>query len=218
MNTKIQLSSVSSSITILKHFLAIPTVCSTAANFAIAAIKLGSALSTFTFSFTLTSFPPITNTISNSSCSSLLVAPIACANRDVIFGTASTNSSDRTTSTNAASWMLKSKHKSGVRGGSKALASMGGVVHPSSGVCGGWPGGDPFKVARASEMMEWSSRSWPDMNAAEVRSPVQRVMSTQSRALLTRVRRVTRGLRTKGFSVLSVRCMGGWVRRRRTSD
>lgn len=47
----------------------------------------------------------------------------------------------------------------------------------------------PVRTPWASRRMEWSRWSCEVMNGAEWRSPVHRVISTQSRALFRRVRR-----------------------------
>lgn len=49
------------------------------------------------------------------------------------------------------------------------------------------------------------------MKGAEWRSPVQRVMSTQSRAWFRRVRREERGARTRGSVGERERTRGAWV-------
>ena len=78
--------------------------------------------------------------------------------------------------------------------------------------------GEPLRVCRASVIRECNKRSWEEMKMAEWRSPVQRVMSTQSRDWSRRLRRATRGVSTIGWSGLRTRWIGYWVRRRRFKD
>ena len=76
----------------------------------------------------------------------------------------------------------------------------------------------PFSRASASRIMPCRRCSCEEMKGASWRSPVQRVMSTQSRDWLRRVRSWERGGRRSGLSGESWRCVGGWVLRRRYSD
>lgn len=69
----------------------------------------------------------------------------------------------------------------------------------------------PFSKERASRIRPWRRRSWEEMKGAEWRSPVQRVMSTQSRAWFRRLRREERGERMRGSVCEAVRERGGWV-------
>lgn len=69
----------------------------------------------------------------------------------------------------------------------------------------------PFSNDSASRIIPCKSRSCEDMKDAECRSPVQRVMSTQSRAWFKRVRRVERGGRMSGSVGERVRIRGEWV-------
>lgn len=59
--------------------------------------------------------------------------------------------------------------------------------------------GGPFSRAIASRIMEWRRCSWEDMKEEEDRSPVQRLMSMQSRDWFRRVRNDERGFRIRGF-------------------
>jgi hypothetical protein len=79
------------------------------------------------------------------------------------------------------------------------------------------PGGE--RRPRASRIILCRRRSWEDMKDGECLSPVQRVMSTQSRDWLRRVRRVVRAGRTRGRVGERVRVRGCMerVRRRRWS-
>jgi len=56
----------------------------------------------------------------------------------------------------------------------------------------------PFSSPTASSIIECSKRSWEEMKGADVRSPVQRVMSMQSRDWFRRVRRAVNGARRSG--------------------
>ncbi len=58
--------------------------------------------------------------------------------------------------------------------------------------------GGPLSMCRASVIRECNNRSCEEMKMAEWRSPVQRVISTQSKDWLRRLRSVTRGARTIG--------------------
>jgi hypothetical protein len=58
----------------------------------------------------------------------------------------------------------------------------------------------PLRSDTASRMMLWRRCSWELMKGAEFRSPVQRVMSTQSRDSLRRVRSWERVGRMRGWS------------------
>ena len=68
-----------------------------------------------------------------------------------------------------------------------------------------WADG-PLRQSCASITRERRNRSWELMYWAEERSPVQRVMSMQSRDWLRRSRRVERGARRSGW----VRFMARW--------
>lgn len=70
-------------------------------------------------------------------------------------------------------------------------------------------------IAIASRMMECRRRSCEDMKGAEWRSPVQRVMSMQSRDWLRSVRRWESVGRGRGLVGWRVRSMCGRVLRRR---
>jgi hypothetical protein len=76
----------------------------------------------------------------------------------------------------------------------------------------------PLSRASASRIMECRRWSWEDMKGAECRSPVQRVMSTQSRDSFRRLRSWERAGRMSGWSGERWRCVWGWVLRRRWSD
>lgn len=67
----------------------------------------------------------------------------------------------------------------------------------------------PLRMPTASSRMECRRRSCEDMNVAECRSPVQRVMSMQSRDWLRRVRREERLGRARGWSEDSESDIGG---------
>jgi hypothetical protein len=102
------------------------------------------------------------------------------------------------------------------RGGEKELGS-GGEVHVGS--CGGE--GErrlgPRRRESDSRRIECRRCSWLDMKGAECRSPVQRVMSTQSRDWFRRVRRLERAGRMRGVSGERERWVCGRVLRRRWS-
>jgi len=72
-------------------------------------------------------------------------------------------------------------------------------------------GGDPESREREETRIECSKRSWPDIKAAECRSPVQRVISTQSSAWFRRSRRDS----SAGRAGVREMCMWGRVLRRR---
>ena len=99
--------------------------------------------------------------------------------------------------------MLKTIDNDGGSGGSKASGEIGVVRHVTSGseegVGGEERGKGPLRTDFASLIIEWSRRSWEEIKGAELRSPVQRVMSTQSRDSLKRVRRVVREFRMRGW-------------------
>jgi len=67
----------------------------------------------------------------------------------------------------------------------------------------------PLSRARASRRMLWRRWSCEDMKGAEWRSPVQRVMSTQSRDWLRRVRSWESEGRIRGWDSESWRWVGG---------
>jgi len=98
--------------------------------------------------------------------------------------------------------MLRSKDRELGRGGAKDKGSMGSVLHcceaATGGGGGGWGIGGPEMQDFASTMIWCRRRNWEEMNVAECRSPVQRVMSTQSRAWLSRLRSVMSGWRRMG--------------------
>ncbi len=73
----------------------------------------------------------------------------------------------------------------------------------------------PLSRDTASRMMPCRRRSWEDMKDAACRSPVQRVISTQSRDSFRRVRRSVRAWRRRGCVEERARARGGWVFRRR---
>ena len=98
-----------------------------------------------------------------------------------------------------------STERDGGRTGSK-ISGEGGFSHQSVEFGGatwggveagvgfwGWSKGGPLRSAMASRIMLCNRCSWEDMNGAECRSPVHRVMSTQSRDWFRRVRRVVSG-------------------------
>jgi hypothetical protein len=139
---------------------------------------------------------------------------MANANIDAIPGAASAASSDLMPSTMLASWIPSVKPNVSGKGGEKDAGSSGSNVQESDGE----GSGGPFKVCRASVRREWRRRSCEEMNDAECRSPVQRVISTQSRDWLIRARSVASSGRTMGCVGLRVRCKAAWVRRRNWRD
>ena len=86
------------------------------------------------------------------------------------------------------------------------------------GSCPGVSRPGPFRILRASRRMLCRRCSCEDMKGAELRSPVQRVMSTQSRDSLRCVRSLVSCGRRRGVSGERLRWIGWWVRRRRWSD
>lgn len=80
---------------------------------------------------------------------------------------------------------------------------VGGGVFPGVGLEGERRAG-PFSSPKASSIIECSNRSWEEMKEADVRSPVQRVISMQSRDWFSRVRRAVNGGRRSG-------CLGSEV-------
>lgn len=76
-----------------------------------------------------------------------------------------------------ASWMPRWMDRLDGRGGWNAVASWGEVCHDSSGSTRE----GPLRAAFASAMSDCRRDSWEAINDAEVRSPVQHVMSMQSR-------------------------------------
>lgn len=70
-------------------------------------------------------------------------------------------------------------------------------------------GRGPLSTFRASLIILWRRWSCDEMKIAEDRSPVQRVISTQSRDWFRRVRSCVKGSRMRGDSVLRTSCVGG---------
>lgn len=91
--------------------------------------------------------------------------------------------------------------RSGMKGGmdGRTFSSTGSSHHfpPAS-------SGPPLRVCRASVMLSFRRRSWPEMKGAERASPVQVLTSTMSRAWLMRVRAEVSWGRGMG----EVRCRG----------
>lgn len=77
---------------------------------------------------------------------------------------------------------------------------------------------EPFRFVRASVIREWRRRNCDDMKVAEERSPVHLVMSTQSRDWLSKLRRLTRGVRMRVWSGARAKRVGFCVLRRRWRD
>jgi len=102
------------------------------------------------------------------------------------------------------------------KGGEKEFGS-GGVVQVGSWGGEGESKEGPRRRVRDSRRMLCRRWSWEDIKGAEWRSPVQRVISTQSRDWLRRVRRFDNAGRTRGVSGERERWVAGRVLRRRWS-
>jgi hypothetical protein len=134
------------------------------------------------------------------------------------FGTACASSSTLTVSNKLLSLNAKSTLKFPDTTSPQRPSSAELPRHQVGGGVGSdGPGG--LNKLNASRIIPCKSRNWEDMKEAEWRSPVQRVISTQSRDWLRRVRRVVRAGRMSGLVGERERVRGwmGRVLRRRES-
>jgi hypothetical protein len=112
---------------------------------------------------------------------------MAKAKRSTAFGVAFAFSSVRMVRTRQASLSPRSKLNPAGSGGVKLSGLGGECVQAGPWVVEGEEGSlglrrlGPFRTCRASRRMECKRRSWEEMKEALSRSPVQRVMSMQSR-------------------------------------